>query len=607
MTKKKESENPYGVRFISHEELVDLAKSSNDLPSDIAIHKEYIADDIKIHSDKSRRITFAVSTEDVDRDRDIIMADGWKLKAFKKNPVVLWAHSYRELPIAKSVKIGIQDKKLVSTADFVPEDIYSFAETVFQMIKMGILNSASVGFRPLKHIFNEERRGIDILSAELLEWSVVPVPANSEALVQFRSAASPEIVQSYVDWCEKFLDEHYKDNGIWIPRKQVESVFKLLSEKIETQVSEDLPKEDQKIVPENISDELADEKDPWSIPILSDFTEEPWGNLSESRKHEITGHFAWAGTTPPKKFSDLKLPHHNPSDGKVVWRGVSFAMKILINAVDREKEAYNHLVEHYLAFDKVPPEFKSKDSQNGNYSDESKSLENCNEQLDIAMEMHQMNMNEPGTATTKAMRALMNHLKLAQKELIYGIKNTVNTVHPILIRRFECGICDACTLGIGECEEKQNGFDVQSIAFPKRHWASDQSCREWLREHDLKSTDMIETDTSYRFNQKEPEEFTRLRTIPLSPSNIRPNDKRCRIIGIGGPRKQYESNPVLLLEEGESESVLIIDENHLKEGQILVDLDLLDKEIGQSILNGVASVVSDTVRDEINYARGRID
>ena len=64
--------------------------------------------------------------------------------------------------------------------------------------------------------------------------------------------------------------------------------------------------------------------------------------------------------------------------------------------------------------------------------------------------------------------------------------------------------------------------------------------------------------------------------------------------------------PILLIEE-EREPVLFIEEDQLREDQFMIDLDQLDKEIEKTITNGVVSVVSDAVRREVNYHRGRIE
>lgn len=63
-----------------------------------------------------------------------------------------------------------------------------------------------------------------------------------------------------------------------------------------------------------------------------------------------------------------KLPHHRAGDKKAVWKGVAAAMAALLGARggvnipsgDR-RGVYNHLVKHYKAFDKKPPEFKEID------------------------------------------------------------------------------------------------------------------------------------------------------------------------------------------------------------------------------------------------------
>lgn len=58
---------------------------------------------------------------------------------------------------------------------------------------------------------------------------------------------------------------------------------------------------------------------------------------------------------------------------------------------------------------------------------------------------------------------------------------------------------------------------VQSIIFSKEVFSSADACREWLRSHDFKVPAVDETETSYRFRQREPSEFVdgSFRTIEL--------------------------------------------------------------------------------------------
>lgn len=155
---------------------------------------------------ESRALTFTISTASVDRMGDTIAADGWKLDSFRKNPVVLWAHDSSSLPVARAEKVWIEQGRLMATAEFTPPGMARFNDTVFDMLKAGFLNATSVGFVPLKYAFTDDpqrRFGIDFLEQELLEFSVVPVPANAEALVQARSAGID--IAPVREWMEKVL------------------------------------------------------------------------------------------------------------------------------------------------------------------------------------------------------------------------------------------------------------------------------------------------------------------------------------------------------------------------------------------------------------------
>jgi hypothetical protein len=99
--------------------------------------------------------------------------------------------------------------------EFASAETYPFAETVRRMVAGGFLSAASVGFKPLKYMYNEERRGVDIEESELLEWSIVPVPANPECLVQLSAALAPGMLDEFAKSCEQFM-EACKGKGQWV-------------------------------------------------------------------------------------------------------------------------------------------------------------------------------------------------------------------------------------------------------------------------------------------------------------------------------------------------------------------------------------------------------
>jgi hypothetical protein len=331
--------------------------------------------EIKEFEERERVLEFTISTGTVDRDQDTIAVDGWDLDAFLKNPVVLFAHSYDSLPVAKALMTGVEGDRLRSRAEFTPRDLYPFGYLVYEMYRQGFMRAASVGFRPIKWSRNEERGGFlptDFLRQELLEWSCLPVPANPEALMAAKAAGLD--MAPMVEWAEKVLDGHHGAKGLWIPRHVVEEIHDLLAPAKAISIPDGTPPSAQAkgVIPADVSRSTAGEDEEWSAPTLSDFTEETWDDLDDAEKRKIAGHFAWAESSPPETYGGLKLPHHRPSDGKIVWRGVAAAMTVLLGARggidlpdgDRPK-AHSHLASHYRQFGKEPPELRDAEDDEG--------------------------------------------------------------------------------------------------------------------------------------------------------------------------------------------------------------------------------------------------
>ena len=185
------------LRFVGIDEYKNLIKGSdatdNNVADDIVVRKFYNVE-AKAASDDDREIEFAISSAAVDRDDDTLNPKGWSLSAYKKNPVVLWAHSRDIPPIAKATKTWLENDKLRSIARFLPEDLADhdhvrFSSMIYEMYKKKFLRAASVGFKPKKWAWSEDRdMGIDFEKQELLEWSGVPVGSNPDALAGAKAA-----------------------------------------------------------------------------------------------------------------------------------------------------------------------------------------------------------------------------------------------------------------------------------------------------------------------------------------------------------------------------------------------------------------------------------
>lgn len=180
------------------------AEMSGDGPKVI---KKAFSSDVRGINEEKRTIDFIISTANLDRYGDKIEVEGWDLRAYKRNPVVLFAHDQWSPPIGKALPSSIkaEGKNLLATAEFATADIYALADTIFKLYKGGFMKATSVGFRPLKWewVDEGERWGIDFKEQELLEFSCVPVPANGEALVQAKALDID--TKSVTEWCLREL------------------------------------------------------------------------------------------------------------------------------------------------------------------------------------------------------------------------------------------------------------------------------------------------------------------------------------------------------------------------------------------------------------------
>jgi len=159
----------------------------------IGVRKQIIAPAETMTGDM-RALRFTISTGSVDREQDRIALAGWDLANFKRNPVVLWGHDASRLPIGRAYDLQIAGGGLKASVEFIPADTPEggqFAEAVYRLARGGFIAATSVGFRPLAWEYTTDKErgadewfpGIDFNQQELVELSVVTVPANPEALL----------------------------------------------------------------------------------------------------------------------------------------------------------------------------------------------------------------------------------------------------------------------------------------------------------------------------------------------------------------------------------------------------------------------------------------
>ena len=130
--------------------------------------------------DEKGEFVFTASTASLDRENDIIKADGWMLDTFKDGGPLLWGHDQNKLPVGRVLWVKADDNKLVGKAKF--NGTTQLSKDVEKLVRSGDLTGLSVGFRPMDMKMNSEG-GRTFTKQELLEISVVNVPANPDAVI----------------------------------------------------------------------------------------------------------------------------------------------------------------------------------------------------------------------------------------------------------------------------------------------------------------------------------------------------------------------------------------------------------------------------------------
>ena len=142
--------------------------------------------------EKTRSVEFVASDESIDSYGTIIPVKNWVLDRFNGNGIIGYQHNLYWSSDPDNV-IGkgtawVEDGKLLVRIEFEPKEINELAEKIYQKVLFGSINGVSVGFSELDEGEAKEIDGQVVYvfgRCELLEISVVNIPANANALKRY--------------------------------------------------------------------------------------------------------------------------------------------------------------------------------------------------------------------------------------------------------------------------------------------------------------------------------------------------------------------------------------------------------------------------------------
>lgn len=149
------------------------------MPTDRA----YALLDVKSVDPERRIITGTATSPTPDRVGDVLEPLG----VLYKNPLPLLLHHDQKMPVGvvvfkKPTKDGIEFEARMPLVD-EPASLKDRVDVAWSSIKAGLIRGVSIGYRAIEQAFNQETGGFRVLKSEVLELSLVTIPANADATI----------------------------------------------------------------------------------------------------------------------------------------------------------------------------------------------------------------------------------------------------------------------------------------------------------------------------------------------------------------------------------------------------------------------------------------
>jgi HK97 family phage prohead protease len=162
-------------------------------------------------NDETKTIRFKISDDQTDRMGEIVDQASWDFKHYMNNPLVLWGHNPDEPENVLGRTLSVETEGGATFAEMqFDDDINPKAALVWKQLLRGTLRTVSVGF------ISKDSDGNILKNNELLEISVVPIPANPRAIaLSYKEGSLSRKDASYLQESMKreleFIEEQLKD------------------------------------------------------------------------------------------------------------------------------------------------------------------------------------------------------------------------------------------------------------------------------------------------------------------------------------------------------------------------------------------------------------
>lgn len=188
------TEGPFGVYLPS-----ELCKSLDEMVKDTqaqelgGVQKAFVAKAATEFLPGERADISTITDSSVDHDGEVVIATGLDLSLFRKNPVTLYQHRRDMMPVGKAQWIAVRGDAVKAKTVYASRPAGWegdwLADAVWSLVQEGIVSGKSIGFIPTEArdpTKAEKDVGITRVysKAILVEYSVVSIPANKQALVE---------------------------------------------------------------------------------------------------------------------------------------------------------------------------------------------------------------------------------------------------------------------------------------------------------------------------------------------------------------------------------------------------------------------------------------